>query len=561
MKKLISLVLTLALLALSLGAALADTNNLTADNKISITGLVKGDVANFYQVLKFDQDAVATKGWVAAEGFTALTTDEIKYMLGIDLAEGQTGGISAAMGGKIGNMAKSATAKYSNVAADTDGKAEVATGVVPGLYVIIVTPTDADTVYNPVFVGADYAENTSNTWAINMAKTYSDQAMAKKDKVPLNKTAATTEATYEDNKPETVAVGDEITFTVTTTIPQFAANYTNPVFKVTDVLDTGLTFKTGSLTIAPEIAATNYTLTETDGGVGYVLDFKADYLKTLTAPVDITITYKATVNSAATYNVNEFDNTVTVNFSNNPSDTQGHGVLRDRTKHYTFSIDATLLGNPSYTASEVVKVGLDADGKELTETVTLSSDGEIGALQGAEFKLYTDAACNTPYSDTTYTSDQNGHITIKGLDAGTYYLKETNAPAGYIKQQDAAKVEIIAEIVEKEYTETVDGIDVTYKVNELKSYEIKIDGAQTAHASLTNSATGITTLTWDEFVGKFGLIGATEDPKAAYGKIKNTKGTELPSTGGIGTTIFYIVGGILLIGAAVILVARRKAQD
>ena len=170
MKKLISLVLALALLALSLGVALADTNNLTADNKISITGLVEGDVANFYQVLKFDQDAVATKGWVAAEGFTALTTAEIKYMLGIDLAEGQTGGISAAMGGKIGNMAKSAAAKYANVAADTDGKAEVATGVVPGLYVIIVTPADADTVYNPVFVGADYAENTSNTWAINMAK-------------------------------------------------------------------------------------------------------------------------------------------------------------------------------------------------------------------------------------------------------------------------------------------------------------------------------------------------------------------------------------------------------
>ena len=458
-------------------------------------------------------------------------------MLGIDLEEGQTGGITASMGGKIGNMAKNATAKYANVAANSDGKAEVATGVVPGLYVIIVTPIDSDTVYNPVFVGADYAENTSNTWAINMAKTYSDSAMAKKDRVPLNKTAATSEETYEDNKPETVAVGDEITFTVTTTIPQFAANYTNPVFKVTDVLDTGLTFKTGSLTIAPEIAATNYTLTETTGGVGYVLDFKADYLKALTAPVDITITYKATVNSEANFNVNEFDNTVTVNFSNNPSDTEGHGVLRDRTKHYTFSIDATLLGQPGYTASEVVKVGLDANGKELTETVTLSNNGEIGALQGAEFKLYTDADCTTLYRDTTYTSDSKGHITIKGLDAGTYYLKETKAPA-----------------------EKVDGIDVTYKVNELKSYEIKIDDQKTASASLNNSATGITELTWEEFVGKFGLIGS-EDPKAAYGKIQNTKGVELPSTGGIGTTIFYILGGLLVVGAAVILVARRKAHD
>ena len=101
---------------------------------------------------------------------------------------------------------------------------------------------------------------------------------------------------------------------------------------------------------------------------------------------------------------------------------------------------------------------------------------------------------------------------------------------------------------------------MTYKVNELKSYEIKIDDQKTASASLNNSATGITELTWEEFVGKFGLIGS-EDPKAAYGKIQNTKGVELPSTGGIGTTIFYILGGLLVVGAAVILVARRKAHD
>jgi LPXTG-motif cell wall-anchored protein len=43
--------------------------------------------------------------------------------------------------------------------------------------------------------------------------------------------------------------------------------------------------------------------------------------------------------------------------------------------------------------------------------------------------------------------------------------------------------------------------------------------------------------------------------------VVNKAGTELPSTGGIGTTIFYVVGGLLVIGAAVILIARRKVSE
>ncbi len=580
MKKILSLVLALCLVLASCAVAFADdpatttaaTNNLTADGSITVSGLDAGDVVNFYQVLKFDANAPTLGGWNNGDGFT-LTETQIRTIVAVD-ADGKpvsdkTGyGISAALAAAIETMtaASTTTAKYTKTVAEDATSVSVgsADGLVAGLYVAIITPAKAGVVYNPVFVSADYKSNDTNAWAIVVNQlSYSDNAMAKKEDIPLNKAAQKEEGTWADSKPETVAVGDEVNFTVTTKIPNFADNYTKPVFKVTDVLGTGLTFKTGSLVIDPAIEAANYELTETADGKGFVLNFKDTYLKGLTASQDITITYKATVTSEAEFNVNEMDNTVTVNFSNNPSDVEGHGILKDKTKHYTFDIDSKLFGNPEYITSETVKVGVDANGKELTETVTLSNSGVVGALQGAEFKLYTDAACNTQYGTTTYTTDNLGHITIKGLDAGTYYLKETKAPDGYIKAQQAVKVEIIATVEEKTYTETIDGIDVTYKVNELKSYEVKIDNVRTATCTLTNAADGIQTLSYEDYVGKFGLIGAegVEAAKAAAGKIINTEGVELPSTGGIGTTIFYILGGLLVVGAAVVLVARRKASN
>ena len=95
-----------------------------------------------------------------------------------------------------------------------------------------------------------------------------------------------------------------------------------------------------------------------------------------------------------------------------------------------------------------------------------------------------------------------GKVTIKGLDSGTYYLEETKAPAGY---------NVLAERV-----------------------EVKID-----HANLTATVEG------DTYVS-----GGVQ--------VINKTGAELPSTGGIGTTIFYVVGGLLVVAAGVLLVTRKR---
>jgi len=135
---------------------------------------------------------------------------------------------------------------------------------------------------------------------------------------------------------------------------------------------------------------------------------------------------------------------------------------------------------------------------------------------------------------TTVTTTADGAIIVRGLDAGTYSITETKAPAGY--NQLAAPVQITAQKISE--TSSVTRTDKYWKIDEDGN---KFDEVETSSSATTE---------WHD-----------DDIAVTAVPVLNLTGTTLPSTGGIGTTIFYILGGLLVIGAAVILVARRKAQD
>ena len=175
------------------------------------------------------------------------------------------------------------------------------------------------------------------------------------------------------------------------------------------------------------------------------------------------------------------------------------------------------------------------------ELDTTKVDGQDNAkkLEDAEFKLHNVdnkwAIVNsdnkvTGWADTEeggskLTSDANGLFKVIGLDDGTYYLKETKAPTGYNLLSSEITVVITAT--------TTNGQTWT-------------DGQ--ASSALTNLA-----VTADSTAGtgntSTGVAGIT---------VANNKGSTLPETGGMGTTIFYVIGAILVIGAGVVLITRKR---
>jgi len=152
-----------------------------------------------------------------------------------------------------------------------------------------------------------------------------------------------------------------------------------------------------------------------------------------------------------------------------------------------------------------------AEGKTLkyldgAEFVLVDSDGttEIPVLYDTQNKSYYPQGSAEGTAENIVSVENEIGVVIRGLDNQTYYLKEVNAPTGY------------------------------------------------------NPLTSLVELTVEQDTTGEAMITITEKSKV---KIANNAGTVLPSTGGMGTTLFYVIGSILVIGAGVLLVVRRRMND
>ena len=122
----------------------------------------------------------------------------------------------------------------------------------------------------------------------------------------------------------------------------------------------------------------------------------------------------------------------------------------EKTYTYTFDLDGDINGETGSTYVDVLHL-INKIGEE---TKKITTEGETktvkAALEGAEFTVYTDAECTTVYKNTikptgyVVLSNTAGQIELKGLAAGTYYIKETKAPSGYSLNATPIKVEIVA---------------------------------------------------------------------------------------------------------------------
>ena len=271
-------------------------------------------------------------------------------------------------------------------------------------------------------------------------------------------------------------------------------------------MSAGLTYTgvTGITLNGTTVDAANYTVV-TEGltdDCTFEVRFTQAFCDTLKANDKIVISYSATLNENAVIAGEGNPNTSKLSYG----DSSNTKYTPDsQTKTYTWDVDVF-----KYTMDGETETAL-AGAKF---TLSKSTDGSSPiALVSKGNNVYRVAKTGETGTVTEITTDTTGKLTIQGLDADTYYLTETVAPAGY--NMLAAPIKVIIDN---------DG-NVTYATKTTANGEY--GNAVAADASL-----GI--------------------------KILNQSGTELPSTGGMGTTLFYVLGSVLVLGAVVLLVTKKR---
>lgn len=302
-------------------------------------------------------------------------------------------------------------------------------------------------------------------------------------------------------------IGDKIPFKLEGTVPaDYDAEYTSYYFAFHDEEEAGLTFNKDSVEVYVDdtkITAGFEVKTSTNDGCSFEVvfsDLKA--IKDVHAGSKIRVEYTATLNENAVIGGNGNLNKAQLEYSNNPRDKD--------------SRDKTVWDNVVVFTYQVV-VNKYANSVE-----------ENNKLPGADFTLTKKLNGDTTKVIAAVKSPDGKQFTFKGLDDGEYTLTETVTPDGY---------------------NTIDPI--TFKVN--ANHEITWEGAgdrNTLLKSLSgNKVTGQITFTSDKGTG------------ALTTNIINKSGTVLPSTGGMGTTVFYVVGGGLMAVAVVLLVTKKRMEN
>lgn len=355
-------------------------------------------------------------------------------------------------------------------------------------------------------------------------------------------------------------IGDSVPFKLIGSIPDMSA-YDTYKYIFTDTLSNGLTLQEGTINVyialgrddevhdyVPLTEDVDYTLTlnnVANGGGSFSIAF--DNLKTAPYIAEgnrnfVIVTYDATLNPNAEIGLPGNPNSVYLEFSNNPN---GDGLGRtteDRVIVFTYELDGDKVdgANPDTKLPGAQFVLFNGGHTRVAAVVDgkLSGWSELpdGYLAANHEEIPDDAWAEV--ANATITSDEDGLFSVAGLDDGTYYLREIKAPDGY------------------------NLLDADLRV------VIDADTANGQNWDGVTPGTALTGLTVTTQLGEDGgvngpVAGDTTDGAVAI-TVENNGGSTLPETGGIGTTIFYAAGALLVLCAGVLLFVKlrmRKAGD
>ncbi len=330
-----------------------------------------------------------------------------------------------------------------------------------------------------------YFVTSTNGALCNLTTTNPTVTIHDKNDMPFEKVADKTNAD----------VGQIVTYTITGKVPD-STGFDTYIYTIEDTMSDGLTFNRDSLKVKvgnTDVTADTSKCEITYDGTTAPNTFKVSIIvKNCTVGDPIEVTYNATVNEKAIAVVSK--NEAKLTYSNDPTDSEHKATTPAETvKVYT---------------SKIV-IDKFESGRENTKLpnakFVLYKKVTAGEKTSIFYYKWNDTAKKVEWvadmnDATVVTTNEKGEATFGGLADGTYYLVETEAPAGY--NPLTAPVEV----------------------------------------NVAGSSTDITKL-------------------SVTAKVANKTGTTLPSTGGMGTTVFYVLGAVLVLGAGVLLVTKKRMSD
>lgn len=348
-------------------------------------------------------------------------------------------------------------------------------------------------------------------------------------------------------------IGDSVPFKLIGSIPDMSA-YDTYEYIFTDTLSNGLTLQPNTIKVyiarekndevnnyTPLTQRVHYTLNTQNIGENGGGSFTISFADLKTAPYVneegrnyVIVTYDATLNAKAEIGLPGNPNSVDLQFSNNPN---GDGLGRtteDKVIVFTYELDGTKvdganidtkLGDAEFVLfnGAHTRVAHIENGK-LVEWVNLPGGYNNGNYEEIPYEVWEEFNATT---NVIMTSTAEGVFGVSGLDDGTVYLLEIKAPTGYNLMERDVRIDIAAT--------TANGQNWNGAAN--TAFTALTIAVNQGNAQNGNTDTGVVNVT-----------------------VTNNQGSTLPETGGMGTTLFYVIGGLLVVSAGTLLVVRFRMR-
>ena len=504
MKKLFAILMTMAMvMGLGITGFAAETTNVTVT--------VDNEYDSFYYLQIVESDTTSTLGWKYVDEY-ASNFDGVTVQNLIDIAKAEGSDNKYAKSGNIKNTDAYTSSQLAEKLEDLrddiikannkiDNPSKSFSATKGGLYVVL--PEKANYTYSQTLV---YVPVNSTTSITVKAKGASDQVKKELVNVTGGEISGSGDTIVDGD--DSVTANDTVEYKVTVKYPYFSDGVINKTFTIKDTLTNGTFLTSPALQITVDGKTySNYTVSDIEEGTTEIIITFNDYNSSL-AGKDVVLTYSVKVNGNVT-SENKFSNKVESTIGTNKT----QSIVKSDTVGVTFK----KVDSETNKALEGAVFALYEKGTSDTLIAIIADAGKDDTVTLPE-----------GYDDSKLVKDgaKDGTLSYKALDANKqYYVQEIVAPDGY-------------QLVDTKFNLQAGG---------------NVDGYPKTE---TTEIEGISTTTTEYQYNDF----TVSDGNNGNG-VKNTTLSALPSTGGMGTTLFTIAGCVIMISAAGLFFATRKKAN